>query len=713
MAIMSMRDRYLSRRHDLRLVPATTVVWTIAAIRFSDEFGVAIPAVRPLEVAIGVVGVVALGGLSRWLVRAAELRNEHNRVRSARIGVVIDVMSFTTLAAAGMLVRLGIASAGNGAGSQKASADRVSSGDGASILQWLIGGGATEPKAALADLVATLGGDGPGLIAGMSVGDTSAISPALDDAMMASSLGHITAVSGANCAVGVAMGVAVATLVGWRRNARIVSGMVALCGFVLLVGAESTVLRASVMLCLVLVARLAGLAAGGVSVLAATVCLLLLIDPALSIDIGFGLSVSATAGLVVLARPIGDGLDRWLPSWLAQLVALPVAAQLACLPLLVVLGSGVSVGSIVANVIVAPVTGVVTVLGLLACLVVLILPPVATALSLAAWPFTEWVSLVARFFADNPVLVLAWPSGTAGAVLAAVVALLGAAAAMWRSRRRVITALAVVLTVVVAGSVIGSRIGVDATMPRQWSVAACDVGQGDGLVFRAGESVVVVDAGADGTVMLDCLSRIGVTQIDVMVITHWDSDHAGGAAEVATQLRPDMVVSSRLSPGTGSYDAFAAIGLPISVAARGDRIVLPGLVADALWPPAGFDGEDNDGCLVLAIDAGGVTTLTLCDTGEDVQNRLIADVRPGEFDVLKVAHHGSADFSRALYEQVATPVALVSVGANNPYRHPRQEVLAELAASGSRVARTDLSGTLIVSMNPDDLRMWCERTCEE
>ena len=686
---MAARDRYLSRRHDLRLVPSVAVVWAVSANGWPPTAIVVCGAV------LGAVAVAVSLWARRWML-------------PARLCVAADVVALAAIAAAAALVRV----SASGGGARATAAGGV--GRGAhGVFDIAFGDGAAELRAQLAQLVSTFGGQAPGLIAGMSVGDTSAISPNVDVAMRAASLGHVTAVSGANCVVAVALGVGLATLCGCGRTARIVAGLAALIAFVAIVGAQPTVLRAGLMVALVLAARLVGMSAGGISVLAATALALLLIDPTLSSNIGFGLSASATAGLILLAMPLGDGLARWMPPWLGQLIALPVAAQLACLPLLVVLGSGASLGAVVANMLVAPVTGVVTLLGLLACLCVGVAPPVATLLCALAWPFTEWTAAVASFFAQTPVLRLVWPDGIGGVCAAAAVGIVAVGAALWPRRRGRFGVAALALAVAVSGHVVGGAIGVDATMPTSWQVAACDVGQGDGLVFRSGDSAMVVDVGADGDRMLGCLGRLGITHIDVLVVTHWDTDHAGGAARVASRIHPTLTVSSTRAPGVATFDALAHVVPAVSLVARGDRVRAGAIDARVLWPAPGFTGDDNNKGVVLLINTGPVRTLALADVGREVQARLIPDVQGTDIGVLKVSHHGSADYSPSLYQAVAAPVGLVSVGASNRYGHPRAEVLATLTQSGTRAVRTDESGIILVSAGEGDGgdRLWCERSC--
>lgn len=694
-------------RQDLRLVLPVVVVWIVLA-------GPGIPgAVRVCAVLTPVV-LACVFALSALRARSRRRRHERgrrggratppprsSRAWSAHRWLACDILVLTVLAACVAVLR-------------RSSVHRASEGPGSAVAAFWpdpVGSGAAALRSGFLAVVSTLPGRGPGLIAGMSVGETGAIRDDLSEAMNAASLGHLTAVSGANCIVATWLGVGAGALLGAGRRGRLLAGAAALVGFVLLVGPQPSVLRAAGMLSLVLVARFIGLKAGGVSVLAAAVLVLVLCAPTLATDIGFGMSVSATAGLIVFAPALGDGLSRFLPSWLSAAIAVPVAAQLACLPWLLLLGSGASLGAIVANLCVAPVSAIVTVVGLLACLSAAV-PPLATALSLIAWPFTEWTALVARFFAANPLGPVPWPSGGVGVASAAVLAIAAAAAVLSPAGRAGIAMVAIGAAVAVSGGVAGVRLGVDASLPSEWAMVACDVGQGDGLVFRDGGDVLVVDVGRYAAPMLDCLERLGVSRISALIVTHWDADHAGAAAEVATALGPASVFSGRSAPGTPDFDAVEAAGFEVEQIVAGEVVRAGAVTASILSPQPGSRGNDNQASVVALVRAGGVTTLALADVDEGVQLGLLGAIPQG-VDVLKMAHHGSADFSAALTRRVAAPLAVVSVGAGNPYGHPRAEAIDAAGRAGSVVARTDRDGRVVVFKRDGSLGLWCERGREQ
>ena len=210
------------------------------------------------------------------------------------------------------------------------------------------------------------------LVPALVDGDDSAIPDDVKEAFRTAGLTHLLAVSGTNLTLMLAFLLLLARSVGVRGHAQLVVGVAGTVAFVLLARPEPSVLRAAAM---GLVA-IAGLGAGGrrrgLRALSVTVLVLVLVDPWLARSPGFALSAMATTGILVLGPWWRDAMAQWMPTWLAEAVAMPLAAQLACTPVVVVLSGEVSVVAVVANMLVAPVVAPVTILGLVGGLVALL-----------------------------------------------------------------------------------------------------------------------------------------------------------------------------------------------------------------------------------------------------------------------------------------------------------------------------------------------------
>ncbi len=279
-------------------------------------------------------------------------------------------------------------------------------------------------RAGLRAACAPLGADAGALLPGLVVGDTSGVTPSLEGAMQATGLTHLTAVSGANVALVVGAVIALAALVGLRRRLRVVVAGAALLAFAGLAGPDPSVLRAAITGGIGLVGVLAARRGAGLPALGAAGTALLVADPWLARSFGFALSVLATAALLLLARPWSRALARWVPRPLAVALAIPLAAQAVCGPVVLLLADGVPALAVPANLLVAPVVGPSTVVGLAATLTATVWPPGAVALAWVAGLGTGWIALVARTGASAPVATLAWPSGLRGAVALAAATVL-------------------------------------------------------------------------------------------------------------------------------------------------------------------------------------------------------------------------------------------------------------------------------------------------
>lgn len=257
-----------------------------------------------------------------------------------------------------------------------------------------------------------LGADAPELVIGVVLGDDTGLEAATIKNMRASNLTHLTAVSGEHVALVLA---ATLTLCGpLPVRLKTLIGLLTLVGLVLLVQPSGSVLRAAAMGSVQLVGLSVGRQASALPAWAAGAIVLLLIDPWQACDWGFALSIAATGGLIMLAPGIERQLGRLMPTFFAQLAAIPLAAQLACGPLLIALNPHISMWGVVANMLAAPVVAVVTYTGLASTALATLLPSLAQLLVLPALWGCAWLECIAHFFAHLPGAQVNWPGKASG-----------------------------------------------------------------------------------------------------------------------------------------------------------------------------------------------------------------------------------------------------------------------------------------------------------
>ncbi len=580
---------------------------------------------------------------------------------------------------------------------------------------------AEQLRSGLSRAAETLPGTGADLLPGLAIGDTRAVGGALDDAMKASALSHLTAVSGANCAVVVALVMLALGALRVPRAARIATAIVVLAGFVVLVTPEPSVLRAAVMATIALVALGSGRPVTGVVVLSGAVLILVLADPWLARSYGFALSVVATASILVLARPLAAVLSRVMPRALAIVVAVPLAAQWGCQPILILLAPVIPTFGLVANIVAAPAAPVATVLGLIACVVLPLVPWLGQVLVVIAWIPATWIASVAEATASAPGASIAWPAGAAGFILAVVisVATMVTTLADQRRRLRLVAGILAVSTMILVGISAGAtRLAIDLARPSNWQIAACDVGQGDAVVFRNSGAVALIDAGPDPDMLAECLSDIGVDRIDLLVVTHFDRDHVGGLPAVAGRVG-DVVVG----PSAGADDDAIVAGL-VSGGARLHRLFAgaSGRLGDArwevLWPVdrlRAFKPGNESSVVVRFVGEecarSCLSATFLGDLGRESQAALLRTGGVAAVDVITVAHHGSASQDPALYAALRARLGIVGVGRDNRYGHPTDTALDTVRAQGTVIHRTDTDGLVLVAPSmAEGLDVWTERS---
>lgn len=260
-------------------------------------------------------------------------------------------------------------------------------------------------------------------------GDTTGLDSATTEQLRTAGLTHLTAVSGAHFAIVVTTVLALGAALRLGRTARVAGAAVVGAALVILVGPQASVLRAAVMGAVGVFGLLAGRRSAAPAALATTVVALLLVDPWLATELGFQLSVAATAGIVGLGGTWVRRWSVWVPRPLAVGLAVPLSAQLAVTPVLLTVAPQVSTYAVLANLAVAPVVAPVTVLGLLGLVLSGCWTAGAQVLVWLAAAGCAWIVQVARAAAAAPGATVAWLPGPlgwvagTGAVLAVVVLL--------------------------------------------------------------------------------------------------------------------------------------------------------------------------------------------------------------------------------------------------------------------------------------------------
>ncbi|OIJ69501.1 hypothetical protein WN71_003025 [Streptomyces mangrovisoli] len=564
-----------------------------------------------------------------------------------------------------------------------------------------------------------LPGDARALLPALVVGDTSRIAPDLDEAFRHTDLAHTLAVSGSNLTILLALligppGLAqhverrgLAPRLGLPLRTTGLLGGVLTLGFVLVCRPDPSVLRAAACGAVVLLALATGRRRSLIPALAAAVLLLVLCDPWLAISYGFVLSVLATGALLTLAPRWSEALRRRrVPPRLAEALAAAAAAQALCAPVVVLLSARVSLVAVPCNLLAEAAVAPATVLGFAALAAAPVAMPVAKVLAwCASWP-AAWIAWVARTGAAQPGGGVGWPAGWTGALLLAAVTVVVVAVGRRMLRHPWACAVCGVLLLLLVVQPPPLTRLITGWPPPGWRYAMCDVGQGDASVLAAGDGTgVVVDAGPDPDLADRCLRALGITRVPLVVLTHFHADHVAGLPGVLRGRSVGAIETTDFEEPADEAEFVrreaARRHLPLTHAVAGERGTIGELSWEVLWPqrPGPVPDGPNDASVTLLVRSAGLRLLLLGDLEPPAQRELLESplsAALGRVDVLKVAHHGSAYQDFALIRRVAPRLALISVGADNPYGHPAVGTVAALRAGGATVLRTDRDGALAV-----------------
>lgn len=561
--------------------------------------------------------------------------------------------------------------------------------------------------------------DPRGLLPGLVLGDDSEVPQDLRDQMEAVGLSHLTAVSGANLAIVSGAVLLALRLLRVSRRPSVAAAAFAMFGFVVVAGFQPSVLRAAFMGSVALLALFSARRKVGISALAVSAFLLLLIDPWMSVSLGFALSVAATGGLLLYARSIIESRQHrsglpWVRFVTVQAVGVAAAAQLATMPLIAAIGGGIPLVGVLANVLAAPAVPFATILGAISAVSATISPEIGHWFAVVGGYPTGWIAATARWSHGVPFARIEWADGLLGFVSCAGLTALVfvgwryrgklrslCASGLTADRRPVVAVGASTLVVLLlwVGPVPNSWPG------KNWVAVACDVGQGDALVIRTGErAAMVVDVGPDPEPVDRCLRDLDIVTIDLMVLSHFHRDHVGGLVGAMNERHVGRVLVSPLpEPTTQSGFVRATLmnsGISAEVAAPGEQGTVGAASYRILWPSQiirGPGSDPNNASVTLAVDVEGVGLLLTGDLEPPAQRVVAASEQLSGIDVVKVPHHGSRNQATGFVSWVGKPsIAVISVGARNSYGHPAAQTVASWVEIGAQIARTDVGGDIAI-----------------
>jgi len=257
--------------------------------------------------------------------------------------------------------------------------------------------------------------------------------------------------------------------------------------------------------------------------------------------------------------------------------------------------------------------------------------------------------------------------------------------------------------------ILGFGLKISAESDWQDKVVFCDVGEGDGILITSKkQKSIVIDGGPDNSILF-CLGKNlpwSERRIDLLVISHPDSDHTRGAIEVLKRYKVlKILFSGALSDTQIFQELLTALeeevkeGALIEEAVLGKTFDLENLKISVLLPKESFwqkkPNRDHQAMVVVLLKINNSLALFSGDLEKPEAEELVSNSQLPKVSLLKVPHHGSKNsLATNFYQALSPQIAVISVGKNNRYNHPHKEVLEYLTHQNIKLFRTDIQGTI-------------------
>ncbi len=556
------------------------------------------------------------------------------------------------------------------------------------------------------------------LMAAMLTGYKEDLTDSMENAFSIAGLTHIMAVSGANLAFLLLPLLWLFRMLGLNRKAAAVVTVPFLFFFVLVTGMEASALRACIMACVLMAGKALDRKPDLLNSLGIASLLLLVVNPFLLFDTGFILSFGATAGLALLYGRIRGVIPEWVPKIIRETVSATIAAQAGILPLLILFFSRISLISLLSNLLVVPLTGMATVLGMVCVILGSLHPFPGQVIGYMLQSLLHVILFITDFCASIPWAQVHMRHWRLPAILSwyAVLIPTGAYGLPFFIRHK---------TKLVAGAFLaGVCILLSGLMPGRLKVTFIDVGQGDSaLIQTASGRNYLVDGG--GTIqesetgyigeriLLPLFMHEGVTSLEQVFITHAHTDHMAG---VLTLLQSFPVKSVGLPDYSGANQDFEALikicfekGIELNYYSTADEVFLdPQTSIRFLHPDTdnqALSGNLNNTSLCALLSYGQLQILFSGDLETSAEKIFFGNNFILDCDILKVPHHGGKNASSERFIHFTQPeTAVISVGRNS-FGHPSEAVLNRLDTRGVRVYTTLENGAVIVDSDGSKYRI--------
>ena len=594
-----------------------------------------------------------------------------------------------------------------------------------------------------------------GLLIGLLLGDSSKIDENMEENFKITSLTHILAVSGAQVSyIIVAMYSLLKRKIGIQKTRVVI--IASLIFYTALTGFSPSIVRAGIMGIILMISGLVFRKNDIINSIAISLFFMLVYNPFLLENVGLQLSYLGTIGIIgfnktiiLILKNIQIRNRKWkykinrklilLISKIKEILAVTMSASLAVVPVMIyhfnLFGTYFLITNLLASIIIGPIT----LLGTLLVIISFISINIAKILSYIL-KFLIDILLFISSFSKLPISKIYIPTPKISFIiiiyLSLIISLFIYKVFHERNPNTTILRVRNLLALVkykfkqnrddVIKKIIIISIIISLCMifiPRDLQINFVDVGQGDStFIITPKNKTILIDGGGSNTgsfdvgenTLLPYILDKGYNKIDLMIISHFDSDHVGGLLTILEEIKVEKVLIAKQEEQSENYKRFLNIvkekNIPVIIGKEGDKInIEKDLYLDILFPESEQIEENmiNNNSLVFNMHYNNFSMLFTGDIEEIAEKRIIEITNKSRLkaDIIKIPHHGSKTSStRELLERVLPKIALIGVGKDNLFGHPSSETIDKLNELKIKTYRTDINGEIMINVNKSGIR---------
>ena len=532
------------------------------------------------------------------------------------------------------------------------------------------------------------------------LGETSDLSYETDTSFKLSGIRHVIAVSGLHVSILFSLAY---QIVGKRRVLTAVIGVPVLFVFAAVAGFTPSIVRACLMQLLMILAMLLDKEYDPPTSLSFAVLVMLAVNPMAITSVSFQLSVGCMLGIFLFSGRInnyllknkgkGKGAKAKLLRWMVGSFSVTISAMVVTTPLSVYYFGTVSLVGVITNLLTLWIISFIFYGIMAACIMGAIWMPLGKAIAwLISWGI-RYVLLVAKALGSLPIsaiytcslYILLW---VFFAYIAVGIYLFIKKKKPWL----LAVCLSITLVFCIALSWIEPKLDT-------YRITVLDVGQGQCILIQTSDKYYIVDCGGDSDAgsadtAAEMLASQGISNVDGLILTHYDDDHAGGVYNLLTRVSADALY---LPTGDSQsfVDGLAQTDREKIIFVKEDMILQKDNFCISMFPSKSTE-ENAETSMGILFQIESYDILITGDMNASGERSLLERTSLPELELLIIGHHGSnTSTSWDLLESTTPDTAVISVGKDNHYGHPTQGVLNKLKIFGCKVYRTDLQGTII------------------